>query len=139
MFQILQAEVSFRSQRLATPLKLSRGIIEELTQATISIVGEVDGRRAKGCGTIYLSDLWAWPNNSLTHEERDAALRQLCECLTVEFPKCVGSSKLHPLELGLRLHQFACRDLTVALDPPGLARSMCASPFDAAIHDAAGL
>jgi len=57
MLEILEAEVSFRSQRLATPLKLSSGGIEELTQATVSVVGGVDGRRATGRGTIYLSDL----------------------------------------------------------------------------------
>ena len=44
MFEILEAEVLFRSQRLATPLKLSSGIIETLTQATVSVIGEVDGR-----------------------------------------------------------------------------------------------
>jgi L-alanine-DL-glutamate epimerase-like enolase superfamily enzyme len=138
MFEILQVGVSFQSQRFATPLRLSRGAIQKLTQATVSIVGEANGRRATGHGTIYLSDLWAWPESSLAHEQRDAALRQLCERLAVEFPKYVASARLHPLDLGLRLHQLACHDLTIAPDPPMLARAMCASPFDAAIHDAVG-
>lgn len=138
MFQILQAEVSFRSQRLATPLKLSSGTIKELTQATVSIVGEANGRRAIGRGTIYLSVVWAWPSETLTHDERDATLRKLCECLADEIPKHADGKVLHPLEHGLQLHQLVCHDLKIVPDPPALARAMCASPFDAAIHDAAG-
>lgn len=138
MFEILQAAISFQPQRLATPLRLSRGAIQQLTQATVSIIGEANGRRASGHGTIYLSDQWAWPESSLTREQRDTTLRQLCERLATELPKYVARTKLHPLDLGLRLHQLACHDLAIAPDPPALARAMCASPFDAAIHDAAG-
>src|SRR6476661_1835031 len=94
MLEILEADVSFRSQRLATPLKLSSGAIEELTQATVSVIGAVDGRRATGRGTIYMSDLWAWPDHTLLHLQRDAALRQLCERLAVEVPKCFRNVKL---------------------------------------------
>jgi L-alanine-DL-glutamate epimerase-like enolase superfamily enzyme len=46
--------------------------------------------------------------------------------------------KLHSLELGLQLHHLACHDVAIDPSPPALARAMCASPFDAAIHDAAG-
>jgi L-alanine-DL-glutamate epimerase-like enolase superfamily enzyme len=137
MFEILEADISFRSQRLARPLKLSSGAIEELTQATVSVLGTVEGRRATGRGTVYLSDLWAWPHDSLLHDERDAALRQLCKSLAVELPNRFGKMKMHPLELGLQLHKWACHELAVEPSPPVLARAMCASPFDAAIHDAA--
>lgn len=138
MFQILEADVTFRLQQLATPLKLSSGTIKELTQATVSVVGAVGGCRATGRGTVYLSDLWAWPGDSLSHERRDGALRQVCEKLAAEVPKCFCNAKFHPLELGLQLHHLACHELTVEPSPPVLARAMCASPFDAAIHDAAG-
>ena len=113
-------------------------MIEELTQATVSVVGTAGGQRSTGRGTIYLSDLWAWPDNSLSHERRDAALRQLCERLAAEIPKYFRNVKLHPLELGLQLHHLACHDVAIDPSPPVLARAMCASPFDAAIHDAAG-
>lgn len=138
MFEILDAEVSFRSQRLAMPLKLSSGSIESLSQATVSIVGESGGRRATGRGTIFLSDLWAWPDDSLSHEKRDAALRELCERLAAQIPGYFRDVKSHPLELGLRLHHLACSELAAEPNPPELARAMCVSPFDAAIHDAAG-
>src|SRR5258707_1277730 len=129
MFEIFEAQVLFQSQRLAMPLKLSSGTIEELTQATVSVVGAVGGQRAMGRGTIYLSDLWAWPDDSLSHDRRDAAHRQLCERLAAETPKRFRHLKLHPLELGLQLHRFACHDVAIDPSPPALARAMCASPF----------
>jgi L-alanine-DL-glutamate epimerase-like enolase superfamily enzyme len=139
MFEILDVSISFCSQRLATPLRLSSGVIEELTQATVTVHGTAGGQRATGRGTVYLSDLWAWPDHSLSHLQRDGALRQLCESLVAEVPKYFRNVKLHPFELGLQLHHLACHDdLAIEPSPPVLARAMCASPFDAAIHDAAG-
>jgi L-alanine-DL-glutamate epimerase-like enolase superfamily enzyme len=138
MFEIVDAEILFRRQRLATPLRLSSGVIEELTQATATITGECGGRRATGRGTVYLSDVWAWPDAARSHDVRDAALRKLCERLASEIPRYFQGAVSHPLELGLRVHRLACHELVMDPNPSELARAMCASPFDAAIHDAAG-
>jgi hypothetical protein len=139
MIRILDAAVSFRSQRLATRLVLSSGPIEELTEATASVVVEAAGQRATGYGAVYLSDLWAWPDDSLSHDVRDDALRRICETIANVLPAYFRWDALHPLELGLRLHDLACHEIPCDPSPPALARAMCASPFDAAIHDAAGL
>src|SRR5262249_4942118 len=138
MFEILDVEISFGSQRLATPLKLSSGVIDELTQATVTVHATVGGQRATGRGTVYLSDLWAWPDHTLSHLQKDGTLRALCELLVAEVPKYFRNVALHPLELGLRLHYLACHELPIEPSPPVLARAMCESPFDAAIHDAVG-
>src|SRR5262249_46062359 len=63
---------------------------------------------------------------------------RVCEQLAGEIPTYFRGEREHPLELGLRLHQFACEELVIDPSPSALARSMCMSPFDAAIHDAAG-
>lgn len=139
MTKILDASVSFQSQRFITPLQLSSGVIESLTEAVASVTVETDGRRATGRGAIYLSDLWAWPDDSLSHEQRDAALRRLCEMIALELPKHFRQESWHPLELGLRVHELVCESLSIAPNPSVLARAMCGSPFDAAIHDAAGI
>jgi L-alanine-DL-glutamate epimerase-like enolase superfamily enzyme len=131
---ILDAEVVFQEQPLVAPLILSSGAIHEITEATAAVTVEVAGRRATGRGSIYLSDLWAWPDPARTHEERDAVLRDLCRTFAADLPALCGAKPAHPLELGLRLHDSACH----ADSPPALARAMAASPFDAAIHDAAG-
>lgn len=138
MTTILDASVSFHAQRLAAPLVLSTGTIEELTEATAEVLVEVDGMRATGRGSIYLSDLWAWPSQTLSHPQRDEALRQTCQSIAAELPALTRTRGWHPLELGLRIHELA-RTTSAPLDPPALARAMCGSPFDAAMHDAAGI
>lgn len=138
---ILHAEVAFFNRPLLTPLQLSSGPILELTEARATVTVRAAGREAVGRGAIYLSDLWSWPDPALSHTARDAALRAFCETLAARLNAHCGGEALHPLELGLRLHHTACR-LPFAhrqLDPPLLARALCASPFDAALHDAVGL
>src|SRR5437868_4151916 len=138
MFEIVAAEISFCTQPFATPLILSSGAIAKLTQATASVTLEVGERRAVGKGTVYLADLWAWPDDLHSHDERDAVLRQLCEQLALEIPVYFRGRNNHALEAGLQLHHLACDELAIEPDPPKLARALCASPFDAAIHDAVG-
>jgi len=137
---VCDATVAFNPQTLITPLQLSTGTISEITEAKVSVAVELAGEkgRGKGQGSIYLSDLWAWPDNSLGHARCDKILRGLCEQIASDI--CLGISQEfhHPLEIGLRLHDWVCHDLSVPEDPPPLARAMCASPFDAAIHDAVG-
>ncbi len=132
---ILDARVRFVPQSFLRPLIISSGKITEITEAIAEVTVRVDGREATGRGSIYLSDLWSWPEPSLTHDQRDAELRKLCRQITDKLFAFCGGEAAHPLELGLRLHESVCREKT----PPVLARAMCASPFDAALHDAAGL
>jgi L-alanine-DL-glutamate epimerase-like enolase superfamily enzyme len=135
--RVLGARVEFFHQPFRTPLRISSGVISEITEARAEVTVRADGREATGRGSMYLSDLWAWPHPELTHEQRDAVLRRFCERLAAELPALCGADGAHPLELGLRLHH-AVSGLAVPEDPSPLARAMCASPFDAALHDAAG-
>jgi len=132
--RLLDAQVKFVNQSFLRPLIISSGAITEITEAVATVTVEVDGRQAAGRGSIYLSDLWAWPDPAIGHADRDARLRKLCEQIAGKLYDCCGGEPAHPLELGLRLHESVCREK----EPPVLARAMCASPFDAAIHDAAG-
>lgn len=132
--QVLEAQVEFLEQKLRVPLRLSTGLIESVTEARATVRVRVGDREATGRGNIYLSDLWAWPDPSRTHAERDAVLRKECEEIAATLPALVGAPA-HPLELGLRLHDAVCEK---ASTPPALALALCMAPFDAAIHDAAG-
>jgi L-alanine-DL-glutamate epimerase-like enolase superfamily enzyme len=132
---ILNTRVRFCSQSLLHPLIISTGRITELTEAVTEVTVRVDGREATGRGSIYLSDLWAWPDLHLGHDRRDAELRKLCRHIEGDLWSLCGGEAAHPLELGLRLHESVCREKT----PPVLARAMCVSPFDAALHDAVGI
>jgi L-alanine-DL-glutamate epimerase-like enolase superfamily enzyme len=136
--RVIEAQVAFVNQPFAVPLHISTGSIHEATEARVTVRARVDGREAVGRGSIYLSDLWAWPDPNRSHSERDAAMRRLCECLAADLDGHCGAEDAHPLELGLRL-DHAAHAMSFDPDPPALARANCACAFDAAIHDAAGL
>ena len=132
---VLEARVQFAPQSFVRPLIISSGKITEITEALADVRIRVEGREAVGRGSIYLSDLWAWPDPAFTHNQRDAAMQKLCLEIAQKLPAMCGGEAAHPLELGLRLHESVCRAKT----PPVLASAVCASPFDAAIHDAVGI
>lgn len=133
--RVLDARVEFFEQKFRMPLRLSTGLIETITEARATVTVKSGDREATGRGSIYLSDLWAWPDPSRSHAERDAVLRKECETIAASLADLVGTPA-HPLELGLRLHDVVC-EKPDAVAPP-LALALCMAPFDAAIHDAAG-
>lgn len=133
---IQDANVEFLTRVLKVPLILSSGTITEVTEARAQVVVEAGGATATGHGSIYLSDLWAWPDPELSHDTKDSALRALCDQIAAGLPEWCGASE-HPLEHGLELHDRVC-DVEDFGVPSLLARAMCLSPFDAAIHDGAG-
>jgi len=131
--QVLEAHVEFVEQPFIKPLQLSSGTITRITEARVHVRVSVSGTETWGRGSIYLSDLWAWPDPARSHDERDAILREFCLHLAEALPDlCAGGA--HPLELGMRLHDRSAHHPVV----PVLATAMCSSPFDAAIHDASG-
>lgn len=131
---IHNTEAEFIDHTLARPLHISSGVIREVTEARVRVRLAVDGQEVEGRGSILLSDLWAWRDNHLSHEQKDATLRGYVEGIGLNLPSICGESE-HPLQAGLRLHEAVEKDDDA---PPLLARAMCASPFDAAIHDGVG-
>lgn len=134
---VLEAEVSFLPWERARPMLLSSGWIRDALEARVRVVIRSGTREAVGISSISVSDRWAWPGSEDVHESRQNAMCAFMRRLADDLPTiCAGAA--HPLELGLRLHDGAAA-LPATPDPPPLARTVCASPFDAAIHDAAGL
>jgi L-alanine-DL-glutamate epimerase-like enolase superfamily enzyme len=133
---ILSASVTFREQPFAKPLQLSSGTITEITEATATVRVRCGDLEAEGRGSIYLSDLWAWPDPALSHAQRDAEMRRLCESFAGSLTDLTNpTGQTHPLGAGLRLHAHISSLTDIV---PLLARLVCASPFDAALHDACG-
>jgi L-alanine-DL-glutamate epimerase-like enolase superfamily enzyme len=135
---ILNAAVEFFARPFASPLLLSTGAIRDVPEARVRVVVRVAGREAEGRGNILLSDLWAWPDPAVPHEARVAAMRALCCDLAARLAALCGGEPAHPLVLGLRLHRALHADPPAVPAMPLLARAVCASPLDAAIHDAVG-
>lgn len=132
---VVSAEVDVLHHRLDRPLRLSQGTVVELPEVTVSLTVS-DGRvSATGRGAANLSDAWAWPTGELTSAAKHEAMIGYCHQLADSLRERVGPPA-HPLELGMRLHDSVLADGDHAA--PTLARSVCASAFDAALHDACG-
>lgn len=131
--RVLAAHVDFFEQVFRKPLQLSSGLITHITEARVRVRVAMDERTSEGMGSIYLSDLWTWPAPTRSHGERDSIVRDHYKLIAERLPEWCGIAA-HPLELGTRLHhEIAHHELL-----PVLATAMCASPFDAAIHNASG-
>ncbi|MBX3010065.1 MAG: mandelate racemase/muconate lactonizing enzyme family protein [Caldilineaceae bacterium] len=144
--QVEALDVTFRNERLAVPLHLSRGSITEVTYAKVVVhVRTRAGQAQQGTGAIFLSDLWAFPDPTYDHSQKDRTMRTLCQTIGAYLQR--GDSYSDPLEKGHQL-EAALPDLVAQVEEslpflqrgaiPYLAALNCLSPFDAAVHDAWG-
>lgn len=137
------AEVTFDDERLSVPLHLSRGTIEAITYATVTLqVRTRAGARRQGVGAILLSDVWAFPAPALSHEQKDRIMRRLCSDIAAWLEDDTFED---PIQKGIRLEEAAVELARRLADDepllrespmPRLAALNCMSPFDAAVHDA---
>jgi len=119
-------------------------VIRAITSLTVRATVENRlGDTAEGLGNILLSDIWGYPSAEMSHEDRDEAMREValrfCELLLER------SRFGHPIDLYMEvkpeLRRIASEvgdALHVATPMPVLGALVCASPADAALHDAFG-
>ena len=143
--RVESVEVTFDDERLSVPLHLSKGVIEAITYAAVTVRAHTRGGAVvQGAGAILLSDVWAFPSPDLDHEEKDRLMRRLCRAIAAWLR---DDQHEDPIEKGIRLEEAAVK-LAVQLageEPllrsapmPRLAVLNCMAPFDAALHDAWG-
>ncbi|MFY8051640.1 MAG: hypothetical protein ACOVP2_03400, partial [Armatimonadaceae bacterium] len=131
MFRILKSKVVFRSHELSPPLIIGKGVISTITEATCQVT-ITDGKSvAQGYGTVLLSHVWCWPETDLG--DKDLLLRQA----TSSIVNAVSDVDTANTILGHGFDVIALADQVLSHLPP-LARRVCSSPVDNAIHDAAG-
>lgn len=133
-FKVIAADATFHDEVARVPYKFGSALLREITRAEVRVrVAGKDGRESEGVGTMFLSYLWAWPGGSLSFAEKDAAMRsavrRFCSELTAR------SMFGHPVDLFLGARD-AIDSISAAM--PRLAALNCASPADAALHDAFG-
>src|SRR5436309_1174465 len=95
--EILESSVEFHERPFVKPLRLSSGLITQITEARASVRVRIERHEATGRGAIYLSDLWAWPDPALNHDFRDGALRELCSQIASTLTDYCGGEAHHPL------------------------------------------
>ncbi len=141
---IKRIEVSFKEEKFRVPLMFGTGVIESITLMTAkAIVENGKGKAAEGYGNILLSDIWGFPSDCLSHEERDRAMRQV----GIEYAGLVEnfSGRAHPIDIYWetkddigKVAVSISQKLKLKEEVPLLAALVCSSPVDAALHDAFG-
>jgi L-alanine-DL-glutamate epimerase-like enolase superfamily enzyme len=137
-------EPQYTQEVCRTPLKFGAVIVDELPFCRVR--AEVENGRgdvAEGWGGIFLMDLWAWPTPELPHEAKSAAMVEINQ----RYGKLVESygKPCHPIDLFValegdlaRINREVCAAHGLSPEQPFLGALVCASPVDAAIHDAFG-
>lgn len=128
------------------PLKFGPETLTAVTCARARVrVEDAAGRSAFGWGETPLSVQWVWPSRRPV-AERLEALIGFCRRLAEAYAGFAATG--HPLDIG---HAFLETELHPRLDAhnaargpaaepmPWLAALVCASVFDQALHDAAGV
>jgi len=131
MFRILDTKVVFRSHELSPPLIIGKGVISTITEATCQVTITNGNAIAQGYGTVLLSHVWCWPETA--HGDKDVLLREA----TSTIARAVLGIGTDNTVLGHGFDVMTLADQLLIHVPP-LARRVCSSPLDNAIHDAAG-
>jgi len=140
----LEVEVFITEEKPRIPLKFGAVVMRQTPLAHVRVL--VENRRgdtAEGWGAIFLSDVWAWPSPRVRPESRQHAMKRLVQAWAKRVSEY--SDYAHPLDIWWDLHEelqpmadTLCRNLHLPEIMPHLASLVCASPVDAALHDAFG-
>lgn len=139
-------EVRCRTENIdyRTPIKFGGRVVNDVVLLNVDVVAETsDGRRGEGFGSMPVGNVWGWPSDQVAASDTLAAMTALGQRLPSEANRFAGSG--HPLEITHALAQQydrAAREIVdsmhLAEPMPRLAQLVCASPIEAAIHDAYG-
>ncbi len=141
---VIETEITYEPQRARTPLKFGGVVVESVPFCRIRVkVQNGMHEVAEGWGGIFVMDQWGWPDPSISHEDKQRVMQRTIG----DFVDLASAhpGPYHPIELFMdledelaRISREACRAEGVDAEQPFLNALVCASPMDAAIHDAYG-
>ncbi len=142
--RLVEATASTQDFAYRAPMKFGGRVVTAVTLVDVAVEVETrDGRRARGLGSMPMSNVWAWPSRQVSGEAALRAMVQLGRRVAGAAGDYRGAGD--PLEI---THELAAsyaplaREVTAAenlAEPmPRLAQLVAASPVEAAIHDAYG-
>jgi L-alanine-DL-glutamate epimerase-like enolase superfamily enzyme len=135
---------SFEDHRYRTPIKFGGVALDRVTLLNVEIAAHTaSGRRARGFGSMPLGNVWSFPSKTLVYAQTLAAMKAVAARVADVYRGCTEQG--HPIDLTWTLeHAFfrAADEVTHEMQLPEpipvLCTLVCASPFDAALHDAFG-
>jgi L-alanine-DL-glutamate epimerase-like enolase superfamily enzyme len=135
---------SFEDFRYRTPIKFGGIASDRVTLVSVEcLVRNAAGKTARGFGSMPLGNTWSFPSRRLSYQDTLDAMKALVGRITGLYNACAEAG--HPIDLATTLEPEcvkAAAEVTtqchLAEPIPRLCTLVCASPFDAAIHDAYG-
>ena len=142
--RIISLEPTFEDCIARTPLKFGAVVVDRVCFARIKATVENGaGQVATGWGGIFIMDFWGWPTKDLSHEVKEAAMQEVVRryvALALGYGKAA-----HPVDIFMdleadlaRINREVCAERGLTPEQPFLGALVCASPIDAALHDAFG-
>ena len=142
--RIEHVQHSYEDFTYRTPIKFGGVALDRVTLLNVACeVRTRAGKVGRGIGSMPLGNAWAFPSRVMPYEVTLKAMQVLAERLSRLYGDHPEYG--HPIDLTWALeHEFAplaaavSRELQLPEPMPLLAALVCASPFDAALHDAGG-
>src|SRR5262245_45335294 len=135
---------TYEDFRYRTPIKFGGVALDRVTILNVEVdVETATGQRATGIGSMPLGNVWAYPSRAMSYQQTLDTMKAVTERVADVYRghKRPG----HPIDITWMVeHEYikqaaeVGKRLNVADPIPVLATLVCASPFDAALHDAFG-
>jgi L-alanine-DL-glutamate epimerase-like enolase superfamily enzyme len=135
---------SYEDFRYRTPIKFGGTALDRVTLLNVEVVVRtLAGKTCRGFGSMPMGNVWSFPSKTLTYDQTLAAMKAVVERVATITRGCTEAE--HPIDLTMSLeHEYikaahaVDAELALADKIPILCTLVCASPFDAALHDAFG-
>jgi L-alanine-DL-glutamate epimerase-like enolase superfamily enzyme len=136
--RIEDVSFSYEDYRYRTPIKFGGTALDRVTMLNVDVtVRTLDGKIGRGFGSMPLGNVWSFPSKTLTYDQTLAAMKAVVERVATITRGCTEAG--HPIDLTWTLeHEYVKAAQEVSPEIPVLCTLVCASPFDAALHDAFG-
>ena len=143
--RILEVEAHFSHEYPRTALKFGGRVAGKVTLAHVRVrVENRKGHVADGWGAILLSHYWAFPTPAISHDTKDELMRRVTEAYCQRLVDY--NTYAHPIDIFLSfqpelqvINSCISQDMNLPEVMPYLGALVCASPLDAALHDAHGV
>ncbi|MBC7287215.1 MAG: hypothetical protein H5T86_04045 [Armatimonadetes bacterium] len=142
---VKEVELRYEPQRARYPLKFGAVVMDEATLCKARVVVETrSGAVGEGWGAMFLAHFWSWPAPEVPVQLKEDVMRRTAEKYAAAVRE-IGHYA-HPIDIFWelegelrRMSDEASREAGAPHPQPFLGALVCASPIDAAIHDAFGV
>lgn len=142
--RILEIEPYFSEEKARVLFKFGNTVMDTVTLCHVRArVENRSGQTADGWGAIFLSHIWAYRTPDLDLPAKDRVMRRMVEncCKRLSEHKDFG----HPIDIFVEfekdlatINESLRHEMGLGEVMPYLGALVCASPLDAALHDAFG-